>query len=184
MAETSQAVGSESSKSITRKLTEGEIDLAKTVFGGSVNLAKVRITNRNFPFSGENVSVTPSNTIWLGANYLDDFSSADLKMMGHFIHELTHVWQHQNGVWLKMAATTLSLNGKSYTENYHYNLGGAFKSYNIEQQTTIFEHQFYRNTFGNPYGDSLIRDYDGRPIPESSEAIQSLYLEGLRHGPK
>ncbi|SFC07258.1 RHS repeat-associated core domain-containing protein [Microbulbifer thermotolerans] len=184
LGETSRAVGNESSEPITRKLTEGEMSLAKTVFGDEIDLTKVRLTNRNFPFSGEKVSVTPSNTIWLGKNYRSDFSSEELKMMGHLIHELTHVWQYQNGVSLKWAATKLSMNGKSYKENYHYSLGGEFKSYNIEQQATIFEHQFYRNSYGNPYGDSLIRDFNGRPIPESSKAIQDLYLEGLKYGPK
>ncbi|WP_444900381.1 hypothetical protein ACJJIX_20765 [Microbulbifer sp. VAAC004] len=184
MGETSGATGSKNSKSITRKLTEGEVSLAKTVFGDEIDMTKVRITNRNFPFSEDNVSVTPSNTIWLGQNYRGDFSSEDLKMMGHFIHEMGHVWQHQNKVWLKWAATKLSMNGKPYEENYHYKLGGAFKAYNIEQQATIFEHQFYRNTYGNPHGDLLIRDFNGRPIPKSSEAIQDLYLEGLKYGPK
>jgi hypothetical protein len=32
--------------------------------------------------------------------YCDDFGCASLSLQGHFIHEMTHVWQHQAGVCL------------------------------------------------------------------------------------
>ncbi len=33
-------------------------------------------------------------------SYCDDFAAADLNLQGHFIHEMTHVWQVQTrGRW-------------------------------------------------------------------------------------
>ena len=35
-----------------------------------------------------------------GDSYCDDFASAGVSLQGHFIHEMTHVWQTQTrGRW-------------------------------------------------------------------------------------
>ena len=82
-----------------RKLTEGEIKLAKTVFGNSIDYSKVKISNRKYmPFQSKNVSMAPNGHIYFSKNYRDDFSKENTLTQGHFIHEMVHVWQYQNRV--------------------------------------------------------------------------------------
>lgn len=71
-------------------------------------------------------------------NYCDDFSQADIWKKGHFIHELTHVWQTQkHGSWW------LVLNRVPW-ERYDYALrpGWGLEKYGIEQQAEIVRHAF------------------------------------------
>jgi len=44
--------------------------------------------------------MAPTGHIWFhpdGGGWSDDFSEETLSRQGFFIHELTHVWQSQNG---------------------------------------------------------------------------------------
>ena len=73
-----------------------------------------------------------------GPNYCDDFSAAPLRLQGHFIHELTHVWQTQTrGGWY------LVLRRHAFCR-YDYSLkpGQPLGSYGIEQQAEIVRHAF------------------------------------------
>lgn len=70
--------------------------------------------------------------------YCDDFSLANLHRQGHFIHEMTHVWQVQrNGRW------HLVLRRHPFCR-YDYALkpGWPLDRYGLEQQAEIVRHAF------------------------------------------
>lgn len=72
------------------------------------------------------------------SSYCDDFSMMDLSFQGHFIHEMTHVWQtQQRGRWY------LPLMRHPFCR-YHYALrpGWRLERYGIEQQAEIVRHAF------------------------------------------
>ena len=71
-------------------------------------------------------------------SYRDDFSSADLGLQGHFIHEMTHVWQVQTrGPWFLILR-------RPFSRPYDYSLkpGWPLERYGIEQQAEIVRHAF------------------------------------------
>lgn len=121
-----------------RKLTPGEVELARLVFGDQLEAGKVTIFampfwNRAF-VTGRHLMVWPAATACL------DFSSAPLQVKSVFIHELTHVWQAQSGVNLILAKLAAGDGRRAYT--YDLSEGRAFQSLNIEQQAMIIQHAF------------------------------------------
>ncbi len=74
----------------------------------------------------------------LSASYCDDFSQASLALQGHFIHEMTHVWQVQaRGPWFLILR-------RPFSRRYDYSLrpGWPLERYGIEQQAEIVRHAF------------------------------------------
>ena len=72
------------------------------------------------------------------ASYCDDFSTAPLGLQGHFIHEMTHVWQTQRkGRWHLVLR-------RPFSRRYDYSLkpGWELERYGIEQQAEIVRHAF------------------------------------------
>lgn len=68
--------------------------------------------------------------------YCDDFSNQPLRVQAFFIHEMTHVWQHQKGIFLPLRRHMFS--------RYDYSLkpGQRLEKYGIEQQAEIVSHAF------------------------------------------
>lgn len=74
----------------------------------------------------------------LSGSYCDDFAAADLSLQGHFIHEMTHVWQAQRkGDWY------LVLMRHPFCR-YSYSLKPSWplERYGLEQQAEIVRHAF------------------------------------------
>ena len=125
-----------------RPLTPGEVALVREVFGSAVDPARVMIRRRKwFVFHPRNVTMAPTGHLHFhpgGENYCDDFSEASPASQGHFIHEMTHVWQSQTrGRWY------VPLLG-AVQRKYGYTLkpGKPLTSYGIEQQAEIVAHAF------------------------------------------
>ena len=125
-----------------RPLTPGEVALVREVFGSAIDPAKVMIRRRKwFVFHPRNVTMAPTGHLHFhpgGENYCEDFSQASPASQGHFIHEMTHVWQSQTrGRWY------VPLLG-SVQRKYAYTLkpGKPLTSYGIEQQAEIVAHAF------------------------------------------
>jgi hypothetical protein len=91
-----------------------------------------------------------------GSRYRDDFATGDWRDQGLFIHEMTHVWQHQQGIFLPLARHPFCRYG------YVFDPGRAFQSYGIEQQAEIVRHAFLLRC-GCPV--------DGKPGLESYAAM-------------
>jgi hypothetical protein len=133
-----------------RHLTSGEATLAREVFGPGLDLARVRIVA--LPVWGR--AFVPNGWLmaWPAAEAPCDFSapSVPLAFTGAFIHEMTHVWQAQNGVNLILA----KLKAGDDAAAYAYDLTGQcdFSYLNIEQQAMVVQHAFLASRGGEaPY---------------------------------
>ena len=123
-----------------RPLTDAERALARGMFGTAIDLDPVRIYRRKwFPFQPRNVTMAPRGHLHFhpaGDAYRDCFASAGLGLQGHLIHELVHVWQHQQGLNLVLRRHPFC--------RYHYSIkpGWTLARYGIEQQAEIVRHVF------------------------------------------
>lgn len=123
-----------------RTMTQGEIALARSVYGDTIDYASVRVCNRKWAFfQPRDVVMAPRGSIHFhpgGTLYRDDFADAPVDAQGLFIHEMCHVWQHQRGVFLPLARHPFC--------RYHYSFvpGWQLKRYGIEQQAEIVRHAF------------------------------------------
>jgi len=125
-----------------RALTPGETALVRSVFGDAIDCARVRIRRRRwFPFQPRRVTMAPMGHLHFhprGSSYCDDFSQAGAHLQGHFIHEMTHVWQVQkHGLWYLILR-------RPFSRRYDYSLkpGWPLEKYGIEQQAEIVRHAF------------------------------------------
>ena len=126
-----------------RRLTEGEIALARSIFGTAIDYRKVTIRRRKWAFfQPQNTTMAPRGHLHFhpdAAGYCDDFSAGNHHRQGHFIHEMTHVWQTQTkGEWY------LPLHRHPWCR-YDYSLkpGWSLEKYGIEQQAEIVKHAFW-----------------------------------------
>jgi hypothetical protein len=123
-----------------RPLTPGEIALARSVFGDAIDYAPVTIRRRKWAFFQPRETVmAPRGHIHFhpsGTRYRADFAQAPLGDQGLFIHEMTHVWQHQKGVILPLARHPFC------RYDYAIRPGCPLQRYGIEQQAEIVRHAF------------------------------------------
>ena len=134
------------SKTRSRKLTTGEIALARSVFGHSITLDDVHLKTARWVL--KNYAVSPNGNIYFHpADWIADFSHASIGKQSWLIHELTHVWQLQQG--LKV------VRGAIINRHYDYVLetGKSFFKYGIEQQARMVQDYFVRQQFGKDCQD-------------------------------
>jgi hypothetical protein len=129
--------------STTRLLTEGEKQLVKSIFGDSIkDLDKVEIRNRNFIpfFQRSDTTMTPNGNMYPAKDlrHVKDFSKERLELQAHLIHEMTHVWQKQDG----MSVKTRGLFSLMVPYDYKYEPGKDFRKYRLEQQATMIADYF------------------------------------------
>ena len=76
----------------SRPMTDGEKDFAHSIFGDKIDVSSVRITN----FAISSAGMAGGNVIYIGhGETLKDVDPLEHKPL--FAHELTHVYQDQNG---------------------------------------------------------------------------------------
>jgi hypothetical protein len=123
-----------------RLLTPSEIALARSVFGDAIDYAPVRLHRRKWAFFQTRRTVmAPDGNIWFhpdGHSYCDDFCGADFDAQGLFLHEMTHVWQRQQGIFLPLRRHPFCRYG------YALKPGQPFARYGLEQQAEIVRHAF------------------------------------------
>jgi hypothetical protein len=140
-------------------LTAGEVALARSVFGAAIDYAKVRIFNRRYlPFQPRQCAMAPNGSIYFHrSRCLPDFAAADIGGQHWFIHEMTHVWQHQLGYPVRLrGALRLGL-------DYHYRLapGTTLSDFNMEAQGDLLADYFALVVKGRP--DAMRRrEYAGQ----------------------
>ena len=130
-----------------RPLTGAEKKVASSVFGRSINLNTVKVTN-TLGLDGRpwTTNSPPLYTINVGKKGYKSLLDGDgLKRL--LIHELTHVWQGQHGVrFMSNSAYHQALsaihNGGSTGGAYNYQPGKQWSQYNVEQQASIVEDWF------------------------------------------
>jgi hypothetical protein len=126
----------------SRALTDGEIALARSMFGASIDYGRVRLVRRKWwPFQPRGIVMAPTGNIHFhpaDSRWSEDFSAEPLSSQGLFIHEMTHVWQTQ-----KRGRFYLPLMRHPFCR-YAYQLreDWAFDRYGLEQQAEIVRHAF------------------------------------------
>ena len=130
-----------------RALTEGEVALARSVFGDAIDYAAVRIHQRKWAFfQPREVVMAPMGHLHFhprSRSYCADFScpvdedpDEALRAKGLFIHEMTHVWQAQTrGRWYLVL-----MRHPFATYGYSLKPGWPLARYGIEQQAEIVRH--------------------------------------------
>lgn len=134
-------------RAITRTLTKKEVALAREVFGDSIDYSRVRVHSAPYLPWLEKRAMTPSGEIFLGAHYhaYRRYSGHDLSEMkpDGFIHEMTHVWQYQNGILNPVIASIKERLNRNlgYEDAYSYFLEAEkdLVDYGLEQQAQIIE---------------------------------------------
>ena len=131
----------------TRPLTPAETALARSVFGSAIDYAAVRIVRQKWAFfQPRDTVMAPRGNIHFhphGTLYRDDFAAAPLGDQGLFIHEMTHIWQHQRGIILPLKRHPFC------RYDYAIRPGLPLDRYGIEQQAEIVRHTFLLR-FGCP----------------------------------
>ena len=173
-----------------RGLTAGEVDMARQVFGDSIDYSKVKLHDHEYwltlGFQKSNVSVTPNGQIYFGKdNYKDDYSAEVLAWQHHFIHEMTHVWQYQLGYPVlltrafrpKMSYSYMPMDGKKLND------------YNMEQQGDILADYFVASCKEKPFATTLygnLFESTGAPpkvdVRAEIESIVSDFLSDPANG--
>ena len=121
-----------------RGLTSGERGLCGQVFGEGLDPARVRIFS--LPVWPRPFVPSAGLVVWPAASALADFSTAPLWLRSVLVHELVHVWQAQQGVFLPFA----KLRAGDGRAAYAYDLadGRPFSQLNIEQQAMVVQHAY------------------------------------------
>lgn len=141
-----------------RPLTEAERNLAASMFGASIDYAQVRIhAAKWWPFQPKRVAMAPDGHIWFhpgSPDYCDDFCDRNLNAQGLFIHEMTHVWQHQRGIYLPLARHPFC------RYDYAIKPGWELKRYGLEQQAEIVRHAFLLRNGAHVRGAPPLQQYE------------------------
>ena len=140
-AESLRARPLKATKQRSRQLAAGEIALARSVFGDSIRLEQVQLKTACWVL--KNYAVSPNGNIYFHpADWVTDFSQSSLGKQSWLIHELTHVWQLQQG--LKV------VRGAMINRRYDYvlNAGKPFFNYGIEQQARMVQDYFISRQHG------------------------------------
>ena len=158
----------------SRGLGFGEIALATSMFGSEIDVTRVRIHRRRWwRLQPRRVVMAPDGDIWFhpdSPDWSEDFAREDLATRAFFIHEMTHVWQHQQGVNLLLRRMPWA--------RYRYlplTPGKPFRSYGVEQQAEIVRHAYVLREGGRVIGAPGLEVYETLIVP--------LSLEGRGRGP-
>lgn len=130
----------------SRPLTAGEIDMAKSVFGGTLDTSNICLKTAWWVLKG--YAVSPNGNIYFNQNdWIDDFSQENLWLRAWLIHELTHIWQIQQGIKVFRKAL--------FNRKYSYVLkeGKSFFSYGVEQQARMVEDYYKQREMGKDCTD-------------------------------
>ena len=123
-----------------RPLTGAERALAAAMFGSTIDLDPVRVRRRKWwPLQPRGTVMAPRGHIHfhpLSACYCDCFGEEAAAGQGLFLHEMTHIWQHQHGINLLLRRHPFC------RYDYVFEPGRPFRRYGIEQQAEIVRHVF------------------------------------------
>ncbi|MCH7336315.1 hypothetical protein [Acinetobacter sp. NIPH 2699] len=127
-----------------RGLTQAEIEMARPIFGNLIDYSQIKIFNIPYlPWQPINIFIAPNGNLFVHQQYFyPDYSNCPIHLQAIFIHELTHILQHQQhtNVIVKGAILQLGyyLSFKKYNPyRYQFISGKDFSDYNIEQQGDI-----------------------------------------------
>lgn len=134
-----------------RPLTQGEIDLAKGVFGDSIDYSKIRVHHGKVPglieskFQPDDVPAPADgqNIYYPDKVYKDDLSG---ERKGDFIHLMAYVWQFQNKIETPDSAKKWAIQHRNDIEGaseVRADPSKDLKNYNIEQRARLIEKLYW-----------------------------------------
>lgn len=131
-----------------RPMTAGEIAMASLLFGDAIDYSSVHIYNRRYmPFQPRNCAMTPNGSMYFDKSCcLVDFSAGSLSAQHWFMHEMTHVWQHQLGYPVRLRGAIRI--GLSY--RYALVAGRTLADFNMEAQGELLADYFALKYRGAP----------------------------------
>lgn len=110
------------------------------MFGDAIDYARAGVANHKWIFfQPRDTVMAPMGTIHFhpeNPSYREDFANAPRNLQALFLHEMTHVWQHQQGICLPLRRLPFSRYG------YALRPGMPFHRYGLEQQAEIVRHAF------------------------------------------
>lgn len=175
-----------------RHLTAGEIAMARTVFGNSIDYSKVRVHTSSYlpaQVQGDNI-ITPDGELYCSKNYCADFSKEGLGTQKLFIHEMTHVWQYQNHVLDPRfeAVKELVRHFGRYSDVYPYKLDKSkdLTDYNLEQQADMVSDYYgarqpgAQRTQGDADREVVMKKFIENPSYARSMTFGEMVREGVR----
>jgi len=145
-----------------RKLTAGEITLARLIFQGAINYDTVKIHYGKYAFfQGDDVVMAPNGEIYFPTldTFCEDFSVESPRRKQLFIHEMTHVWQYQLGYPVKVEGVSSWMKS-----NYRYTLDSSKKlsGYRMEAQGNLLADYFILIRYGEPSSILYEAQYRGK----------------------
>ncbi|EPW8571173.1 type IV secretion protein Rhs [Morganella morganii] len=162
-----------------RQITLGEMAMAKTIFGSSMSYNVWVHCDSYLPFGmqPDNVAMAPNGDIYFRELlYRHDFSEERVEFKHLFMHELTHVWQHQNGMWVRTRGLF------SNFANYSYSLNAKSKlsDFGMEAQANVIADYFVLKTFGvREFINGIQANYIGFNGKVNPDTIMNLYRSTL-----
>ncbi|MES1945962.1 Rhs element Vgr protein [Salinisphaera sp. C84B14] len=134
----------------SRPLANGEIALARKIFGDSIDYSKIRVHNDEYLWLGlqsDDTAMTPNRELYFNPkNFLEDYSTDTPGNKWWFMHEMTHIWQYQLSYPVKWrGALRLGL-------SYEYSLSEnkRLSNYNMEAQGNILADYFALKVLTRP----------------------------------
>lgn len=129
-----------------RKLTAGEIALAKAAFADRIDYSKVRLSDgpgshpmAHMAFAKGNPAITIGNTVYFKQDYCPDFSAPG-RNGRTFMHEMTHVWQYRAlgmpAFFARYGAELIQAGGKP-NDMYKYKVDTKFNEAMLEAQAQM-----------------------------------------------
>lgn len=124
-----------------RYLNQNEKQMVFSIFGESLTLDHIEIIAHRLVL--KHYAISPNGNVYFHPeDWCEDFSQCSLAKRAWLIHELTHVWQLQQGISVVRKAL--------FDRQYSYVLeqGKQFLHYGVEQQASIVQDYFMRRSQG------------------------------------
>jgi type VI secretion system secreted protein VgrG len=167
-----------------RRLTPGEIELARRLYKNSIDYSSVRITHVTTLPDGNGIGKKATSFPWMEIYFRDDAYSDDFSKMGNaafffnslhiFIHEMCHMWQFSYG--FEKSPWAIALQSRP-AYDYSPKKTEKLSDFNSEQQCEIMADYFAKRYYGfsstaqafdrsaAPIGDygSILKDFLRNP---------------------
>ena len=158
---------------VERPLTDEEIMMARDIFGDHIDYSIVKITRTD-----SNYNRAFHNRVRMtGYDYSDNYAlERKRNKKARFIHELTHIWQEQQGKSVVGRAIGLMIiNGFDYSKAYDYEDNDVpnFEHLNIEQQAEIVEHYYKMRESNKDIVDTI---YDCDALKRYEGALAESFI--------
>lgn len=148
-----------------RSLTLREINLARSVFKNGIDYTSVKIHKGSFFPSGlqhEDTAITPAGEIYfMPKHYHSDYASASADYQHWFMHEMTHVWQHQLGLKLSIHGSV----NRAMSYRYSLSANRLLCDYAMDAQANLLADYFWLKKFGRT-GFDAVSNLDNARTPD------------------